>query len=71
MVRLSGEEMEREMGLEPTTAALEGRSSTAELLPLGCTCACHYIRQTICSRCGIKGYAIARIGKKSPNLYNI
>ena len=26
--------VEREMGLEPTTAALEGRCSTAELLPL-------------------------------------
>ena len=26
--------MEREMGFEPTTAALEGRGSSAELLPL-------------------------------------
>ena len=26
--------MEREMGLEPTTTCLEGRSSTTELLPL-------------------------------------
>ena len=29
-----GERMEREMGFEPTTAALEGRGSSAELLPL-------------------------------------
>ncbi len=28
-------EVEREMGLEPTTSCLEGRSSTTELLPLG------------------------------------
>ncbi|SVD99613.1 uncharacterized protein METZ01_LOCUS452467, partial [marine metagenome] len=26
--------VEREMGFEPTTAALEGRNSSAELLPL-------------------------------------
>jgi hypothetical protein len=28
-------EMEREMGIEPTTTCLEGKSSTTELLPLG------------------------------------
>ena len=28
-------EVEREMGFEPTTACLEGRNSTTELLPLG------------------------------------
>ena len=32
-----GERMEREMGFEPTTAALEGRGSSAELLPLALT----------------------------------
>ena len=32
--RIDGKSLEREMGFEPTTAALEGRGSSAELLPL-------------------------------------
>ena len=34
MAGVAGETEEREMGFEPTTAALEGRGSSAELLPL-------------------------------------
>jgi hypothetical protein len=31
--RVSGANLEREMGVEPTTTCLEGRGSTTELLP--------------------------------------